>query len=103
MTTTTQTEVDIAEAPRIELQPLPQNPKQSTFAQKYINVTEDIRGALVPPSTAVEARQRWNHPQINMWRTLATFWSFFIVGMNDGAYGVCIHHQIRISLIEADN
>lgn len=91
MTTITQTEVDISEAPRIELQPLPRNPKHSTTAQKYSNVTEDIRGALVPPSTAVEARQIWNHPKINMWRTLATFWSFFIVGMNDGAYGVSIY------------
>ncbi|CAG8960667.1 hypothetical protein HYFRA_00013435 [Hymenoscyphus fraxineus] len=91
MTTTIQTEVDLVEVPRIELQPLPQTSKQS-FAQKYINVTEDIRGALVPPPTAVEARQRWNQPRINMWRCLATFWSFFIVGMNDGAYGALIPH-----------
>lgn len=32
--------------------------------------------------------QRWNSPPINMYRTAATFWSFLVVGMNDGSYGV---------------
>ena len=36
----------------------------------------------------VEILQEWNHPRINMYRVFATFYSFFIFGMNDGAYGV---------------
>jgi len=30
----------------------------------------------------------WNNPRINIYRVFATFYSFFIFGMNDGAYGV---------------
>lgn len=47
----------------------------------------------VPLRGAVAALQRWNHPQVNAWRTFATFWSFFVVGMNDGSYGVS--HQLK--------
>ena len=34
------------------------------------------------------SQQKWNYPRINMWRTFATFLGFFIMGLNDGAYGV---------------
>jgi hypothetical protein len=43
---------------------------------------------VTPPNTAVEVLQKWNSPRINMLRVFATFWSFFVVGMNDGSYGV---------------
>jgi len=49
---------------------------------------EGIREDVTPPDTAVEALQMWNEPRINMWRVFATLYSFFIFGMNDGAYGV---------------
>ena len=32
--------------------------------------------------------ERWNEPPVNLWRVLATFYSFIVVGANDGAYGV---------------
>ncbi|KAG9246950.1 MFS transporter-like protein [Calycina marina] len=34
-----------------------------------------------------EKLQEWNSPRINIYRVFATFYSFFIFGMNDGAYG----------------
>jgi len=43
-----------------------------------------------PPEDAVEALERWNSPDGNMWRVFATFWSFLIVGMNDGSYGALV-------------
>ena len=49
---------------------------------------EDIRSDLPPPSTAVEALQRWNKPRSNMWGVFATFYAFMVFGLNDGAYGV---------------
>lgn len=49
---------------------------------------ENIRDDVLPPDNAVEALQQWNEPRINMWRVFATYYSFFIFGMNDGAYGV---------------
>jgi len=54
-----------------------------------------------PPSTAVEALEKWNYPRINMFRVFATFWSFFVTGMNDGSYGVSLPPQIFQKLIEA--
>jgi len=47
-------------------------------------------GALPPPSTATPQLQKWNTPRINMYRVLATFYSFVILGANDGAYGALI-------------
>lgn len=37
---------------------------------------------------SVERLQRWNEPGGNKWRYMATLWGFFIMGMNDAAYGV---------------
>ena len=35
--------------------------------------------------------ERWNEPRINAWRVLATYYSFIVVGANDGSYGVCVN------------
>jgi len=32
--------------------------------------------------------QKWNEPRINLYRYLGAIFSFFVMGMNDGAYGV---------------
>ncbi|KAL2697544.1 hypothetical protein AAEP93_011448 [Penicillium crustosum] len=34
--------------------------------------------------------EKWNHPRSNIAKTLATFWSFLIMGANDSAYGPLI-------------
>jgi fucose permease len=47
-------------------------------------------GALPDPNTAAVRLARWNHPRINMYRVLATFYSFVILGLNDSAYGAII-------------
>ena len=39
-------------------------------------------------SPAFHAMEKWNEPRINVSRTLATFWSFLVMGANDAAYGV---------------
>ena len=49
---------------------------------------KDIRNDLPPPSTAVEALQRWNNPRINVRGIFATFVGFFIMGMSDASLGV---------------
>lgn len=43
-----------------------------------------------PPQTAVTSRQQWNQPRVNVYRVLATFVSFVIMGANDAAYGALI-------------
>lgn len=44
--------------------------------------------SLPSPVTAVAALQRWNNPKANKYRTFATFYTFVVLGLNDGAYGV---------------
>src|SRR3954471_17776294 len=51
---------------------------------------EEVAGALPTPSTAAAVLQKWNNPRINMFRVFATFYSFVILGLNDGAYGALI-------------
>lgn len=43
-----------------------------------------------PVSATVEQVQSWNSPRINLYRIPATFWSFTVMGMNDGTYGAII-------------
>jgi hypothetical protein len=85
--TTTQTEPSSS---AFEMQSFAPEIRPEDGNQKRLGVSdlEDVRAQANPPSTAVDALQKWNAPQINMWRVFATFWSFFVVGMNDGSYGV---------------
>lgn len=39
---------------------------------------------------AFPAKEKWNDPPINVYRSLSTFWSFLVMGANDAAYGVSI-------------
>ncbi|KAF2145802.1 uncharacterized protein K452DRAFT_125748 [Aplosporella prunicola CBS 121167] len=43
-----------------------------------------------PTTTAHERLQRWNTPRIHIYRTLAAFFAFFIMGANDAAYGALL-------------
>ena len=62
--------------------------RHGTQASLATEPIDDIRGDLPPPSTAVEALQRWNSPPGNKWRLFATFFAFTVVGLNDAANGV---------------
>ncbi|KAI9728211.1 MAG: hypothetical protein M1828_004672 [Chrysothrix sp. TS-e1954] len=46
-----------------------------------------------PNKVTVEAVPRWNQPRGNLYRTLAAFWAFLMMGMNDAAYGPLIPYQ----------
>ena len=48
----------------------------------------DFNNDLPPPSTAVEALERWNHPARNKYALFSTYLSFMILGMNDAGPGV---------------
>jgi hypothetical protein len=70
---------------------MPSKSHQAGNAAREMPVFEDISaGALPPPSTATPQLQKWNSPRLNMWRCLATFYSFIILGANDAAYGALI-------------
>lgn len=73
--------------------------------QQQINDQSNIKDDDVPPpSNAVEALQRWNDPPENKWKVLATFWSFLILGMNDGSYGALVPfvgHLLSLALVHS--
>lgn len=52
---------------------------------------DDVDGSLPSPTTATEHLQQWNFPRVNLWRTLAAFWGFIIMGANDAVVGVSDH------------
>lgn len=69
--------------------------KYKSFApsgDERVSWTQDTESGqstpLSPPPTAVLAKEKWNQPRINTLRTLATFWSFLVLGANDAALGV---------------
>lgn len=54
-------------------------------------LAQDLRlEDLPPPSTAVEALERWNHPRRNMYGIFGTYLSFFVLGLNDATPGALI-------------
>lgn len=101
--TLTEQSIDAGAVKSIELQDVSKdNPLHSIHDKDAtLDNFENARDEVTPPSTAVEARQKWNSPRINMWRVFATFWSFFVMGMNDGSYGVsrCAYFPWRNMLI----
>jgi hypothetical protein len=51
---------------------------------------------LPSPTTQADAKlERWNAPRGNLWKTLAAFWSFVVMGANDAAYGALIPYVRR--------
>ena len=47
--------------------------------------------------------EKWNYPRSNIWKTLATFWSFLIMGANDSAYGVSARFTLHSNLGSPDS
>jgi hypothetical protein len=54
----------------------------SEAAGRYVN------DEALPKSEPEHAVHKWHNPIINVWRILAAFFSFIVVGANDAIYGV---------------
>lgn len=67
------------------------------------DVDDDSPVDLPSPTTqAAQQPERWNQSRTNLYRTVAAFWSFVVMGSNDAAYGalipyVCIFVHVRFS------
>lgn len=46
-----------------------------------------------------DTQEKWNDPPINVWRVLAAYYSFIVVGANDGAYGVSRKSMRELSVL----
>ncbi|KAK1512479.1 uncharacterized protein CCOS01_14719 [Colletotrichum costaricense] len=76
-----------------EIQPVSNFPQHDEEKARRAAANGEHGTSNDSPSTIsdnVYAVQRWNSPPINTYRTAATFWSFVVVGMNDGSYGVAL-------------
>jgi hypothetical protein len=52
---------------------------------------DDPLESLPSPTTQAAAKpERWNAPRSNLFRTMAAYWSFIVMGSNDAAYGALI-------------
>jgi len=71
-------------------------------------VRDDDSPTDLPSPTTQSAMQpeRWNHPRSNLFKTMAAFWSFVVMGSNDAAYGALIpyvSHGVKTSMKRANN
>ena len=57
-------------------------------SQEIYNNDDPVENLPSPTTQPAEKLERWNTPTLNLWRTLAAFWSFVVMGSNDAAYGV---------------
>ncbi len=69
----------------------------SSAASRHQDETEDLQDELPPPSTAVDALERWNSPPRNKYALFSTYISFMILGMNDASPGVNNDFCLKIS------
>lgn len=91
------------EEPQIELHDIsnftsrPQETKlngpQTTLRLSDTRGTSDDDSPVDLPSPTTQAAakaERWNQSGLNVYRILAAFWSFIVMGSNDAAYGALI-------------
>ncbi|KAI9889925.1 MAG: hypothetical protein M1814_004648 [Vezdaea aestivalis] len=55
-----------------------------------VHLPSELSNEAIAPPHAVDVIPQWNHPKINTYRTLATFFSFIVMGANDAVYGAII-------------
>jgi hypothetical protein len=71
------------------------NTHDAAGSQHVLPETYDpVENLPSPTTTPAEKLERWNTPRLNLWRTLAAFWSFVVMGSNDAAYGVRSTEQL---------
>ena len=80
----------------MEMQP----PPSSKTSQQNLAESSQVMGRDSPSISALDTPpepeapaivlQRWNEPRVNIVRVFSTFYSFMILGANDGAYGALI-------------
>ncbi|KAI3393983.1 hypothetical protein diail_3344 [Diaporthe ilicicola] len=52
--------------------------------------SQDNISSLPAPTTVSHTVERWNQSRLQVCRVFAAFWSLFVMGMNDAAYGALI-------------
>jgi hypothetical protein len=101
-------------SPAIDLEPLSvpiSNPQNAKVAGSHTSlrlsdsnkgVRDDDSPTDLPSPTTQSAVQpeQWNHPRSNLFKTMAAFWSFVVMGSNDAAYGALIPYVSRTCALD---
>lgn len=87
----------ISPSPESEDAKLPASKPTSIKAGKTLQEQDPIERLPSPTTQADAPLERWNAPRGNLWRTLAAFWSFVVMGANDAAYGALIPYVSCVS------
>ncbi|KAF5981413.1 tetracycline resistance protein [Fusarium bulbicola] len=74
--------IDLESLPRLSHRGEEEARRRVDVVQQGVDSNASSQETIAPP--------KWNHPPINKYRTAATFWSFLVVGMNDGSYGALV-------------
>ncbi|KAI1063612.1 hypothetical protein LB506_005507 [Fusarium annulatum] len=74
--------IDLESLPRLSHRGEEESRRPVDIAQQGVETNGSSQETIAPP--------KWNYPPINKYRTAATFWSFLVVGMNDGSYGALV-------------
>ncbi|KAJ6086716.1 hypothetical protein N7467_005630 [Penicillium canescens] len=71
------------------------------IAQRDHNQQSSSRKCPVEPSGTygTSRNEKWNHPRTNIIKTLATFWSFLVMGANDSAYGLEDYYNLSYIIV----
>lgn len=73
------------------------SPSNDETKQVVGNVEQQVSRDDTSPAVISPTLEKWNKPNINIYRYLATIFSFVIMGMNDAAYGVSPPNAFQIS------
>ncbi|KAG5794592.1 hypothetical protein H9Q69_006354 [Fusarium xylarioides] len=74
--------IDLESLPQLSHRGEEEGRQPADVVQEEVDINTSSQETIAPPE--------WNHPPINKYRTAATFWSFLVVGMNDGSYGALV-------------
>ncbi|EEH22691.1 hypothetical protein PABG_04902 [Paracoccidioides brasiliensis Pb03] len=89
--------------------PAPAGSTESNHTTLSINQPEDVGSSPndsprdtfedSSPSVTTSSLQRWNYPKRNLFRFIATTFSFIILGINDAAYGLEEYYKVSYTVI----
>jgi len=72
----------------VELQPVRSHNNNVIEHGMGNSVPKTVKADEIPPLDATPALESWNLPPENKYKVFSAFWSFVVIGMNDGSYGV---------------
>lgn len=65
-------------------------PSKGVYVPDLEVQNQDLQGMLTSPTLDVSALQKWNSPRGNIARFGASFYSIFVFGLSDAAYGALL-------------